>query len=136
MYYIAGPLFNEGQIEAIREIEDMLDQRGEPYFTPREYGVIADEPMTPQRMKRIYQMNVDMVALSHCLIAILDDRDSGTIFEIGYAAARQIPIITFSNQGHGINVMLKHAVKFHCNGMDDLEAALNGHGNNELEVSE
>ena len=154
MYYIAGPIFNEGQKNVIKCIEDILDNRMQEYFSPREFGVIADEPMSPQRMERIFNMNIRMLDECDNMIAVLDDRDAGTIFEIGHFAAGLDPdydmmrkginrpgidrpgIITFSNQGHGINVMLKHAVKFHCNGYTELEAAIDGVGNNSLEISE
>lgn len=136
MYYIAGPFFNDEQKAVIKGIENLLDVMEIKYFSPREYGVITDESMTYERMERIYEMNIHMVDTCKVMIAVLDDRDSGTIFEIGYAAANHNRIITYSTQGHGINVMLKHAVKYHCNGPDELEAAINGHGENELEISE
>lgn len=136
MHYIAGPLFKPEQIDTIREIEALLDERDEPYFSPREYGVIADEPMNKARMKRIYDMNIAMVRKCQCLIAILDDRDAGTIFEIGYAAAKNKKIITFSNQGHGVNVMLRHAIFTHTNNIEQLSLALMGHEIEDLEVTE
>jgi nucleoside 2-deoxyribosyltransferase len=142
MYYIAGPLFNKEQTKVIKSIEELLDSREEEYFSPREYGVIADEPMTSERMKRIFDMNILMLDQAEALIAILDDRDTGTIFELGYFYAtckHMLPgkrIITFSSQGYGINVMLKHAVEFHCNGLTELNEALNGFGANDLEVTE
>ena len=134
--YIAGPLFNPEQINTIKEIETLLDDRRDSYFSPREFGVISNEPMTPERMERIFKMNIFMLQECETIIAILDDRDSGTIFELGVAFAMDKNIITYSAQGHGINVMLKHAVRFHCNGMEELENALNGHGTNTLEVIE
>jgi len=147
MIYIAGPIFNTDQKNVIKDIEDILDDLWLDYFSPREFGVIADEPMNPARMKRIYDMNLRMLNECDTLIAVLDDRDAGTIFELGYFAAKDqdLPwtkeddssIITFSNQGHGINVMLKHAVKFHCNGYSELTLAIrDGQGTNELEISE
>jgi len=144
MIYIAGPIFNTDQKNVIKDIEDILDDLWLDYFSPREFGVIADEPMNPARMKRIYDMNIRMLNECDTLIAVLDDRDAGTIFELGYFTGRgdeyydQKPtIITFSNQGHGINVMLKHAVKFHCNGYSELTLAIrDGQGTNELEISE
>lgn len=141
MYYIAGPLFNPENIRILKEIESLLNEKGIEYFSPREYGTIVGEKMTPERMKRIFDMNILMLNKCDNLIAIIDDRDIGTIFEMGFFYSKYddiiglIPnIITFSSQDHGVNVMLRHAVKFHTNGLEELSAAINGFGHNELET--
>ena len=134
--YIAGPLFKPAHIEVIKNIEQLLDSLSCPYFSPREFGVIADEKMTPERMRRIYDMNIDMVAQCDTMIAIIDDRDTGTVFEIGYASAMSKNIITYSSQGYGVNVMLAHAVFTHTQNLEELQQALNGHKIEELEIVE
>lgn len=134
--YIAGPLFKEPQIAVIKSIEEALDGVDLPYFSPREFGVIANEAMTHQRMKRIYDMNIDMIYKCDTMIAIIDDRDTGTVFEIGHATAIHKNIITYSSQGHGVNVMLAHAVFTHVQNIDELINALHGNKVEELEVSE
>ena len=134
--YIAGPLFKDSHIDVIKSIESLLDEADIPYFSPREFGVIANELMTKKRMKRIYDMNIDMVAQCDTMIAIIDDRDTGTVFEIGYASAMSKKIITYSSQGYGVNVMLAHAIFTHTQNIDELTLAIDGHEIEELEVSE
>ena len=81
-------------------------------------------------------MNIDMVAQCDTMIAIIDDRDTGTVFEIGYASAMSKNIITYSSQGYGVNVMLAHAVFTHTQNLEELQQALNGHKIEELEIVE
>ena len=138
LIYIAAPLFDEESLEVIKKIENLIDSRsGEDFFSPREFGVIKGEEMTPNRMKRIFDMNIRMLEECDKMIAVTDNYDPGTIFELGYAYAYEnMPIITYSPQGYGANVMLKHAIQFHCKDMDELRNALNGIGDNLLEVVE
>lgn len=136
LIYIAAPLFNSENLDLIKGIERLIDGRsGEEFFSPREYGVIKDEKMTPSRMKRIFDMNIRMIEECDKMIAVTDDYDPGTIFEMGLASGYEgIDIITYSAKNYGANVMLKHAIKFHCVTMDELNQALNGIGENIIEV--
>jgi nucleoside 2-deoxyribosyltransferase len=134
--YIAGPFFNEEQQDLLYEIETLLDQRGDKYFTPREYGVIVDDPMTPERIGRIFDMNIFMLTQCNRLLAITDNFDPGTMFEIGYFSRSSSNIITYSSKGYGANVMIAEATKTHCQNMDELQHALNGHIINHMEVTE
>lgn len=136
MIYIAAPLFTADNLDVIKRIEELLDDREEDYFSPREYGVIKGEPMTSYRMKRIFDMNIRMLRSCKKLIAVTDDYDPGTIFELGIAFMLDRPIITYSPAHYGANVMLKYATLYHCRDFDELDQALNGHGSNDIEVSE
>lgn len=148
--YIAGPFFTAEQKEIVQTIEDLLDHRGDSYFSPREYGVIVDEdtPMNPARTKRIFDMNVRMIRESTTLVAITDNFDPGTMFEMGMfymkpkapigtkRYGKETPIITYSPMGYGANVMIAHATWTHCRAMTELEHALNGHQIDPMEAIE
>jgi nucleoside 2-deoxyribosyltransferase len=144
MYYIAAPIFKPEHITTVKAIEDLLDRLGKKYFSPREYGVIANEAMTPERMERIYDMNILMLIQCDIMIAVIDDKDAGTVFEMGFFAAKQVEyypqerhlIITYSANDHGVNVMLKHATGAHCKNMKQLNLAIEGEGHVDLEVLE
>lgn len=138
LIYIAAPLFKSEDLKIIKDIEDLIDSRsGEEFFSPREYGVIKDEKMTPSRMKRIFDMNIRMIEECDKMIAVTDNYDPGTIFEMGLASGYEgIDIITYSPNQYGANVMLKHAIQFHCKDMTELRDALNGLGENLLEAVE
>jgi nucleoside 2-deoxyribosyltransferase len=134
--YIAAPFFTEVQKEIVGQIEDLLDEKEEPYFSPREYGIIVDDPMNPYRIARIFNMNIRMMIHAFRMVAVTDDFDSGVMFEIGYFYSISDHIITYSPQGYGANVMIAKATRTHCRNIDELELALGGHIIDALEVTE
>ena len=106
--YIAAPFFNPEQLELVESVERRLHNAGISYFSPRDAGVLKDmtKEKQMQTKKEIYDGNVrEMDACSH-MIAIVEYKDTGTTFEIGYYAAQKKPIILFANNIEKINVML------------------------------
>lgn len=113
--YIAGPFFNDEQVQVVRRVEEMLKERKIDYFSPRSEGVLLDLSEEERQAAKhdIYAKNVEMICECDHMIAIIDDRDIGTIWEMGYATALNIPVTTLSNQDYGLNVMLAESVKAH-----------------------
>lgn len=113
--YIAGPFFNDKQKELIQRIEYTLEEYGMQYFSPRSEGVLVE--MTPEekekQMEIIYNSNIQHMKDCKCMIAVIDDWDTGTVFEIGYAKALNKPVFTLSDCDYGLNVMIRQAVKSH-----------------------
>lgn len=58
------------------------------------------------------------------MIAVIDDRKTVPSWFIGQAAARGIPIVTYSNHNYGINVMLLCSVLTHIRGTEELQSFL------------
>lgn len=136
MIYIAGPFFNEQELLAIQEIESVCIAHELKHFSPRlEGGVLKD--MTDEERKAasdsVYEMNVRGIEQSDCIIAIIDNFDPGTMFELGYAAAKQKRIITVSNNNYGLNVMLAKPAETHTYNAKDAIAAYLGHEYNKVE---
>ena len=69
-------------------------------------------------------VGVDNIDDANLVVALIDDRDIGTIFEIGYAFAMGVPVITFTNMDYGMNLMLAESVLAHCKGVEQLTEAL------------
>ena len=140
LYYIAAPFFNDDQRRVVEQIEALLDTREERYFSPREYGVITGgEKMTPQRIERIFDMNVRMVREATHMIAVTDDFDAGVMFEMGLFHSQHwfgsgVGIVTYSNRGYGANVMIAKATFTHCQTIPELHEALNGHPVEDVEA--
>ena len=142
LVYLAGPFFKPEQREVIEWIEHLLEHMDIKYFSPREYGVITGEArMNSARIQRIFDMNIRMLRDATDVVAVTDDFDPGTMFEIGFfysmpGLGRKSNIITYSAKGYGANVMIARATFTHCTSMEELEQALNGHPIEELEVTE
>lgn len=84
--YLAGPFFNVSQQWAIDEARSALQDMGFNVFSP-----IHDVGVGPA--KDVAQ--ADLKALDACsvVLAVLDGLDPGTLFEVGYARAKGIPVI-------------------------------------------
>ena len=73
---------------------------------------------------RIYKTNVKNIDNCSMMVAVIDDRDIGTIWEMGYATATKKPIISFSNQDYGLNVMLAESVQAHVKNLEEMMLAI------------
>lgn len=122
MIYIAAPFFTDAQLLFVNQIESVLEANDWEFFSPRKEGVLKD--MSPverfEKMHEIYESNVKNVRNSDIILAVIDDRDPGTIFEIGFAAALMKPIVTLTNHDYQVNVMIRNCTKAHLKGLMDL----------------
>ena len=94
-YYLAGPFFNEQQLDMQRKIEQIMVANGKRCFSPRkDAGTLGKNP-TLEDMDKVFKADLD--AINHCkyLFANVSFRDTGTSVEIGYALSRNIPIILY-----------------------------------------
>lgn len=124
--YLAGPFFNDGQKERMDNVKALLIKNGLKVADPRELGPVivdtAEQVKTPQFFERIFQGNIDGMADSFMLIASVDDKDTGTSFELGWFYAQfGRPIATFAFEGVKPNVMLAQAVDGHLKSPQELE---------------
>lgn len=130
-FYIASPFFNEEQLKAVVSIEEAINSihaDGYSFFSPRMIGVIKEmsDQQKKQSMKQIYDSNVENVVSCSGMICVIDWKDTGTLFELGYAAAikKFLPIgrkiITFSSADNPVNVMLRFAIDAHARGTNQL----------------
>lgn len=126
MIYIAAPFFDKKQLDTVVQIENILGENCISYYSPRSEGVLTSLVESErQKIKGdLYNSNIKHMYESTLAIAVIDGRDTGTIFEMGFMAALNIPIISVSNEGHGINVMLAESVRCHVSSMGDLLEAI------------
>ena len=111
--YLAGPFFNEEQIERIDYIEDLLDRLGFDIFSPRQASRIKPN-CTKEDMIKTFNGNIDNIDKSDFVLAILDGNDTGTMFECGYAYSKKIPVLYFNETrpaDKGPNLMLALSTK-------------------------
>jgi hypothetical protein len=87
--YIAAPFFNLAELWLVEEVRDQLLAMGVEVFSPfHDVGPGSAELVAP----------LDLAALDDCdaVLAVLNGGDAGTIFEIGYATAKGIPIVALA----------------------------------------
>lgn len=127
--YIAAPFFNERQLEIVKNVEAHLEKFGLDFFSPRSGGVLKDmsERKQEETKREIYLNNIyEMDQCTH-MIACVEEKDTGTNFEIGYFAAKEKPVVLFSEKIETVNVMLAEAAISICDEYSALKWALSGY---------
>ena len=93
LIYLAGPFFTMAQRWLIDEARRALRGQGVRVFSPlHDVGRGPAEEVVP----------ADIKALNECsaVLAVLDGVDAGTVFEAGYARAKDIPVVVFVQNEH------------------------------------
>ena len=123
--YIAAPFFNPAQLATVQHIEHALNGVC-AYHSPRSVSTLKDIPESERRehIVRTFVGNIDRLDWCTHMIAVIDDRDIGTIWEMGYAYAKGKKVVSYSGHGYGLNVMLSESVIFHCINIDQVVPAL------------
>lgn len=73
--YIAGPFFNDRQVQLVMQIEQILEHNKISYYSPRKIplNTIADQPkLNDAEAKKIFRKDVVEIDLCQCVIAIVD----------------------------------------------------------------
>jgi len=131
--YLAAPFFNPEQLKAVVNIERVLDMAGVNFFSPRSEGVLVD--LAPHEraahLQRIYQSNINHMQSCNVMLAVVDGRDIGTMFEIGFFTSKRLSeghkddlLVTYTDNSFGLNVMIQQSVDAHLKGLDNLESML------------
>lgn len=90
--YLAGPFFNLAERWLIDHVRDALRGLGMSPFSPlHEVGFGGDEVAIP---------DINGLEASGSVLALLDHGDAGTIFEVGWARARDIPVVAYAEIPH------------------------------------
>ena len=111
--YLAGPFFNEEQIERIEFIETLLETYDFDIFSPRQASLIKPG-CSQEEMMKTFEGNVTHIDNADFVLAVLDGNDAGTMFECGYAYAKNIPVMYFNETrlaDKGPNLMLALSTK-------------------------
>lgn len=94
-YYLAGPFFNENQLEQQKMIEGLFKDGNKKCFSPRLDAGTLGNNSTKSDMLSVFYADLDAIKSCKILFANVSFRDTGTSVEIGYALARDIPVVLF-----------------------------------------
>lgn len=119
--YIASGWFNDRDREILSTLEEMLGKYSETaiIYSPRRDGVkLEPEQFHSQELrKRVFDDNVANIDSSDLVIANLDTGsrglDTGTVWEVGHAMARGIPVVAIDREGRLSSIM--NSI---CDGLD------------------
>ena len=98
--YLAAPLFSDAERNYNILLRDLLVANGFPVYLPQETG---ESTGGPERDRAIFESHIAALDRASCVVAVCDgaDTDSGTAWEIGYACAREIPVVALSTDRRG-----------------------------------
>jgi len=87
--YLAGPFFTTAELWLVTEAWRFLRESHVPVFSPyHDVGIGAGEEVAPKDLEALRRSSV--------VLALVDGSDAGTLFEVGYARALNIPVIALS----------------------------------------
>lgn len=135
--YFAHPYFTDTQRQKADQLRTILNDfsRQSPQtlgdfglkiLNPFDYtpAIEGDREAKRNLSKFVLSANISLLKSSHLLIAVIDDRDQGVIWEMGYAAARGIPTISVSYQDFDTNIMLGASVIAHIPNVLEKDGAM------------
>lgn len=152
--YIASPFFNDEEINRVKKMENLLESRNYQVYSPMRDGIMLTPDASIEDRFTVYKDNISHVFDSDLVIAIVSTKDVGTSTEIGvkigqWETERSIikqlemddpdilnsndkillnqvspRIITFTDNGNPINIMMLGAVIKHCASWDELSEFL------------
>ncbi len=113
--YLAGPFFTLAQRWLVNETRTILDRFGVKVFSPlHDVGHGSASEVAPA--------DIEALNRSSAVIALIDGLDSGTLFEIGYARAKDIPVVAFVQ--NECDSDLKMLEGTHCTITNDFVSAI------------
>lgn len=109
--YLASGWFSDDQLSLCKNLEDVLTFAGYDVFKPRVESKITNANPTMEERKETFKGNVTNIDACDVIVANVTYKDTGVLFEIGYAYGKNKPIIFFKqdNDGKPFNLMLAQA---------------------------
>ena len=136
--YIAAPFFTQTQLIAVEMVENIIRKHGMAFYSPRLDGVLMT--MTPEQRlanaPKTFKRNCVQIANAASVLAILDERDSGTTWELGFAyAVRRYTLNSHSfrifgyrnNPAPTMNIMLRQCLDAFVESPDQLDLLLSNY---------
>lgn len=132
--YIAAPFFSPKQKAIIDDVEKLIYESGLRYYSPRADGIL--QSMTKEeriaQAPKIFKTNCVHVANADGLLALLDEPDTGTHWEMGFAYAirrynlqsHHFRVFAYTTERPTLNVMLQQSVDAHACGLAALKMLL------------
>lgn len=123
--YIAGAFFSDEQVARIEKVEQALEANPfvESYFSPRQNQLDYLPFGSKEWADAIFKNDVHNVDWADLVVAVHDFTgftelhgvqhhhvDSGTAWELGYAFAKNKPVILVHNLGGIVNLMLSQSL--------------------------
>lgn len=91
MIYIAAPFFNDDQITRVETIKMILLKLERGFYSPKDVNLFKEGDHF--EADKVFLENLRAIKESDIVLAVTNDKDQGTHWEMGYAFALDIPVI-------------------------------------------
>lgn len=92
--YLAAPFFDIGELWLVEEVRRILNEEGVAVTSPyHDIGSVADYEST----EAVADHDLSALEASDLVFTLLDNDDSGTYFELGYAKKAGIPVVGYEH---------------------------------------
>ncbi len=119
--YLASGFFNDQQLQKVEKTEGILRAKGLLVFSPREHQ--NESLPLGSREWRAETFRDDRAAIlqSDVVVAIYDEQDAGTMWEIGFAYANQKPIVILHINEEPVNIMITESLHAYVDSFRQLD---------------
>jgi hypothetical protein len=91
--YLAAPFFTTGERMFLNEVRYLLQQFGNNVFSPYHDAGVIEGNASLEEVSAIVRSDLEGIDHSDVVLAIYSGTDPGTVFEVGYARAKGIPVV-------------------------------------------
>ena len=122
--YLASPFFNSEETNKLEIVKTILRDKGLDVFVPNEHQNPQLEFGSLEWRAATFKSDVDAIDNCDVMVAINSQGiydDAGTMWEIGYAFAKGIPVVVFKNTGKTINLMIADSLHSLLTSYDELQ---------------
>ena len=122
--YLASPFFNSEETNKLEIVKTILRDKGLDVFVPNEHQNPQLEFGSLEWRAATFKSDVDAIDNCDVMVAVNcqgNYDDAGTMWEIGYAFAKGIPVVLFNNTGKTINLMIADSLHSLLTSYDELQ---------------
>ena len=122
--YLASPFFNSEETNKLEIVKTILRDKGLDVFVPNEHQNPQLEFGSLEWRAATFKSDVDAIDNCDVMVAINcqgNYDDAGTMWEIGYAFAKGIPVVVVNVTGETINLMIADSLHSLLTSYDELQ---------------
>lgn len=122
--YLASPFFDDGEIERVNKVKDILREKGLDVFVPMEHQNKHLEFGSLEWREATFTNDVKHIDWCDVVVSIVGKNyeDSGTCWELGYAYATNKPFIVVNIEKGTINLMISDSLHAYLDSYEKLES--------------
>lgn len=111
--YLASPFFDDIELDRVNKVRDILRSKGLDVFVPMEHQHKELEFGSLEWRDATFKSDVKHIDEADVVVAVNckgNYDDAGTMWEIGYAYAKNKPVILVNTTGETINLMVADSI--------------------------